>query len=650
MNRSPRSPVVRAAARIRARRVIGSVLAAMMLAVGLSSTAEPVWAGTVSAHPLSELDARLAFSTAGVQADIAERLLAARLHHDRAGELLALRDQIRASEVLMDGASAENIKTGIALATDLGDDETRAVLMAHLGLTLFHNGNQVEGNRWFDSAAALAEDRTLVDALPRIYFLRADAELNRGAGPNALVWLDKAFRGYERGNSTVGVALTLESIATGIRAPEDATTEDLHKSLEYLERAVNLLDPVQHRAILATVLSSQGMTQKRLSQLDGAKASFARALELARMSNTAWVPYLQFRLGTVELEQGHAAPAERYFEQALPGLLRLSDPVQPTLLLISQARAQAQVNKTTASLATLESAGTRARKLGIPRLLTDYYSAVSDIQVQFGDYRLAHQATKDLLDLERDAAKANTRKLAEELKVRFDVKLKDSDNALLRARQAESESRRLALGLTLALALMVLAGGGLVLYLQTRQKRKFASLALMDELTGAPNRRSMLDLARRRLDGRRDSDDRFWIAILDIDHFKSVNDRFGHDVGDAVLCKFLATCQKSLRSTDILGRWGGEEFLLLSREFDPAAVMTLFDRLLDAVGGISSPDFPSSLRITFSMGACDTTGAQGSLEDLIKRADEALYKAKAQGRARCVISTPPTLATSGDAR
>ncbi len=187
--------------------------------------------------------------------------------------------------------------------------------------------------------------------------------------------------------------------------------------------------------------------------------------------------------------------------------------------------------------------------------------------------------------------------------------------------------------LALALAAALLLAAALFLWLQIRQRRRFAELAMRDELTGAPNRRYMLDQARHAIDARRRYDNRFWVAILDIDHFKSFNDRFGHEVGDAVLREFYNTCRRHMRTSDTFGRWGGEEFLLVGRELDVDAVGALFERLLRAVGECELPGVPMDVRISFSMGACEIGEADHDAESVIRLADEALYEAKAAGRA-----------------
>ncbi|MCT0225558.1 GGDEF domain-containing protein [Synechococcus sp. CS-1328] len=169
-------------------------------------------------------------------------------------------------------------------------------------------------------------------------------------------------------------------------------------------------------------------------------------------------------------------------------------------------------------------------------------------------------------------------------------------------------------------------------------------LARTDSLTGLPNRRSLEELASYELARWQRHRIPLAILMLDLDHFKSVNDQYGHLVGDAVLVAFSRICQTELRNTDTLARWGGEEILALLPNTDRCQAETLAERLRQAVSAMSIPMLEnadqeeslsrsvSTLHITTSIGIAICHGDSGSFDALLREADAALYAAKEAGR------------------
>jgi diguanylate cyclase (GGDEF)-like protein len=153
-------------------------------------------------------------------------------------------------------------------------------------------------------------------------------------------------------------------------------------------------------------------------------------------------------------------------------------------------------------------------------------------------------------------------------------------------------------------------------------------LALTDTLTGLPNRRALGRQIERELARARRYNRPLAIALLDVDHFKLINDTHGHDVGDRVLREIGRTAREELRDTDVLGRWGGEEFLLIAPETTLPQGRALAERVRSR---LSETRILDRLRVTVSIGVAGVSGDEG-LKDVLRRADDALYQAKAQGR------------------
>ncbi len=161
-------------------------------------------------------------------------------------------------------------------------------------------------------------------------------------------------------------------------------------------------------------------------------------------------------------------------------------------------------------------------------------------------------------------------------------------------------------------------------------------LAGHDELTGLVNRRRMTELVALERERCARSRRPLLLALLDLDHFKEVNDQHGHAVGDMVLCRVVECIAAALRTTDVVARWGGEEFLVLMPETHVSGALRLLERLRAQVAALQVACSNGTVHLTVSIGVAAGTEHQ-TLEQVLECADEALYQAKEQGRNRVVL-------------
>lgn len=164
-------------------------------------------------------------------------------------------------------------------------------------------------------------------------------------------------------------------------------------------------------------------------------------------------------------------------------------------------------------------------------------------------------------------------------------------------------------------------------------------LASHDELTGTLNRRSLMAALEREHSRSERSGTSFSLAMIDLDHFKRVNDSYGHAIGDKVLCEFSATVRNAMRATDEFGRYGGEEFIVILLGDTPESAVTATERIRAAVAARDWSAITPDLPITLSAGIASHCPGE-TLEQLMHRADQALYQAKAAGR-NTVVASPP---------
>ena len=182
---------------------------------------------------------------------------------------------------------------------------------------------------------------------------------------------------------------------------------------------------------------------------------------------------------------------------------------------------------------------------------------------------------------------------------------------------------------------------GLIAYLyeriRTRQQALLREQAAADYLTGLPNRRGFFQIAATIAGQSRRSRESFSVILFDLDDFKSVNDRHGHDAGDRLLCEASRLVQASIRQGDALARWGGEEFVILLPRTAQDAAIVLAEKLRLAIAGAG---FAPVERVTASFGVAEAA-TRDNVGDVINRADRALYRAKRAGRNRVEAESSP---------
>lgn len=191
--------------------------------------------------------------------------------------------------------------------------------------------------------------------------------------------------------------------------------------------------------------------------------------------------------------------------------------------------------------------------------------------------------------------------------------------------------------------LMVLVGRQINRYtteaIELRQRnevliKELESQASRDSLTGVVNRRYFLETAKSRLQAPRSESTPIALLMIDLDHFKTVNDRYGHLGGDEVLVAVVDACVAHLRTGDTFGRLGGEEFALLLPGNSLSEARETAERLRQAIEALSIPLQGDTVRPTISVGIAMAKPDETNLSDLMRRADLAMYEAKAQGRNR----------------
>lgn len=190
----------------------------------------------------------------------------------------------------------------------------------------------------------------------------------------------------------------------------------------------------------------------------------------------------------------------------------------------------------------------------------------------------------------------------------------------------------------IAAVLPVIGTTAFLLMCSERIRRQWERAASTDYLTGLANRRTLAEVGESRYRQAQQAGDGFAVAVIDIDHFKSINDRYGHDVGDSALKHVASRLEATCRGKELPARQGGEEFVVLFDRIDAEQARAAAERLRCAVAGEPFAEDGLRLPITVSIGVAALCESDGRFDSLLRRADEALYAAKAGGRNRVELA------------
>jgi diguanylate cyclase (GGDEF)-like protein len=356
------------------------------------------------------------------------------------------------------------------------------------------------------------------------------------------------------------------------------------------------------------------------------------------MNDPQGVAFANLRLCNIRTELGELGAARQLCNSALKAFDTTQSNSARNEALIALADLDLRQSNPGGALIRLNEVLVDGGKEMLPRRVPRAYELRAQAHKALGNHR---EALRDFnVYVERFKAINDTEREQQSavLRAQFETDKQIERNTVLQ-RELELQSERLQrqderLRLTVIAAFIFAAMVALLTYLlliNRRQKQALTRLAEIDALTNLPNRRHLFDLATRALVNAQRDNATVTVAVIDLDHFKSINDRFGHAAGDYVLEQFATRIRAELRETDLLGRWGGEEFLVLlpNTALDKASAM--LERVRSVAQSIKMESAPD-LTVTLSAGLATNEGGTADLDEIVARADTALYQAKNSGR------------------
>lgn len=518
----------------------------------------------------------------------------------------------------------------LAMYRQLQNHDGIADVLTHIGLIRLNQGIYSTALESLRESLKLQQDGAKAE-LDRTYHYLGLLYAGLREYETARGYLDRGLAEARRLADASREAPLLGSMAR-VANLHGAYNEALSVALE-AERLADRLDSPPGRAF---ALIENGRAKLGLNQLDGAREALERGAAIAeQIGQRGTLARYRGLLAEVALRQGRKRDALALWEAALPELSSGDD--QPQLLATYRA-----LIPLLRDLGQLE----RAVDLGLESLV---------LQEQISG-----------LDMNRRVAVMETTHRAQEDERKIDLLKRDLEIQSLRLKQEQMRSW-VSAGAVVTLVLVV----GLV-WIRYRESARLgrqlvesnaelsshrealaranaelekraealAKAASIDPLTGIANRRAFVEHFSVHWDEAMVRGSELSIALIDVDHFKRINDSSGHAVGDAVLCALADCLQSLLRAGTLLARWGGEEFVVLLPGADSAAAAGLSERLRAAVATINREDLPA---ITISIGIASIGGRQLlRQEQLFDEADTALYRAKSAGRNRVEIAIAVT--------
>ena len=420
---------------------------------------------------------------------------------------------------------------------------------------------------------------------------------------------------------------------------------DLERALDYFRQSAAFAERIGDWSGLGSTLIQQGYLYEDSGRANEALPLYQRALALSRTRADAYgVASAHLAMAYPAILGHDSSRALALLDRAEGEFRAIGDRSNQEMIDLRRGQALAGLGRHAQALAQYQRAAASMEHGGNLRYQTMLYRARADSEQALG------QTDAALADLKRyiaaDAAidTSNRSQQAEVLRFQFDTARSDAENRRLVAEKAMRERQFTALLAARRWQWAAIALGSLLLALlaglvmrQFARARNLSILASTDPLTGVANRRRIERFGVQAVTQARSRHQPLTVLTFDIDHFKQVNDAHGHLVGDRVLIRLAQACQAALRHGDLLGRTGGEEFLVVLPDTRLAQALPIAQRLRAASSELDLSDIPGQAPVTISLGLAELRPADADLVALLARADGALYRAKSSGRDRIEV-------------
>ncbi|QIL19616.1 tetratricopeptide repeat-containing diguanylate cyclase [Thermomonas sp. HDW16] len=525
----------------------------------------------------------------------------------------------------------------LRIARDAHDiaSEARATLCRAVYIMLI-SGSQ-RGLPEVNKAIALLRDGPDQQLLAESLEMRGDIRSLLGEQANAMIDFQRARAAYRGAGIAHEVEPLMLSIAVAYRR-----MGDWPQAQRYFTDAVKRMRDKGDWENVATNLIQLGFLHGESGAPDKALAAFREAESVAIAHDDAYNANAA-RLGIAESQValGQQDTALVVLQQARAGFAAEHDDSSEDMLLMLTGQALARQGQHREALVRYAQALPLIQQDGNERYLAMLYKAQAASEEALGQDGPALADYKRYNDLQMKLQGKMRLEQSRMLEYEYEIRRRDFENKQLRA-QAVAKQQEVSVleavrrwqWLTIALGALLVSLLSALAWRQWHKSRRLRDLTLLDPLTKIANRPGIEREAARALDASVADGTSLSLLMLDLDHFKAINDRYGHAAGDKVLRAVTAAWQAQLRGRDPLGRVGGEEFVVVCPDTSLDQALVVGNRLRDAANALRFDEIDPALRVSVSIGAAQARRGGDSYDALIDRADAALYRAKQQGRDR----------------
>jgi len=410
------------------------------------------------------------------------------------------------------------------------------------------------------------------------------------------------------------------------------------------DEALRLLEPLRTAAHRRGARFDEGIYVYGIGDVHASRGAWANALqsfkeasEIAQAAHDeATTAYSNHGMANALRRLGRPAEALEPLRRALSWVdVPDRDPVQLARSRTLMAAVLAELGRADQAAGLLPQAEVVVRRAGNDILLAEWHAVNAQVMARLGRWQAAYESLRAWSEIDRSLQQQRGEEQQTRLRLMFNRENDQRELQAMRARSEQSQALQRAQAAALALFGALLAVAAVFAWRKLRQARLMQALAASDELTGLPNRRAMLAYAGQALESTRAARVPMSLLMIDVDHFKRVNDELGHAAGDAVLRRLATLLPAELRGDDRVGRIGGEEFLAVLPNATLDQAVAVGERMRQRLA-VAPIDIEGRRRtVTVSIGVAEARPADDA-DALIERADRALYAAKTSGRDRVV--------------